>query len=272
MFKRILLPVDPARQFGAANQYAVDLAHHYGCSLVATYVIDERLLGHVGGEAAATLDSALEWVGEDAMEDFVQHHTDLSVQKSLAYGHTPTALFQMVLQSGADVVVVGGYHSTAAPQLWGSTVADVVHHVERPTFVVRKECKLPEQGQRIVVPYDDSERAASVLPRIATFAAERGAELELVYVAKPSAAKEGEGILKRGVQKLSEYDLPIHTALLRRTIWRPKWRTILSHAHALGSPLIALSRLGETSMRTGRSKTVDHLVAHGDVAVWVVRR
>lgn len=272
MFQRILLPVDPARAFGAANQYAVDLAHRFDSRIIATYIIDDHLLGPVAEEAHHSIDEALEWVGKDAMDDFVEHHPDLECQKSLAYGSTPTALFQMVLQTGADTVVLGGFHSRANPHVWGSTVVDIVTHAERPVFVVRERAELPGAGDVIVVPFDGTERPLANLPRIAKFAKEMGASLDLVYVAKGKEQAGAQAALEKGAWVCQEHDVPAATHVLRHSPWRPKGRTILNHARTVQSPLIALSRLGRSSMHTGRSRTVTWLLSHCPVPVWVVRK
>lgn len=272
MFKRLLLPVDPARQFGAANQYAVDLAHRFGSRIVATYIIDDHLLGPVAEEAHNSIDEALEWVGKDAMDDFVEHHPDLEIQKTLAYGSTPTAMFQMVLQTGADTVVLGGFHSRANPHVWGSTVVDIVTHAERPVFVVRENARLPEAGDRIVVPFDGSERPLGTLPRIVQLAKESGAAIDLVYVAKGRDKGEGRAALERGQWLCDEEGVAVATHVITCKPWRPKGRAILNFARSQKSPLIALSRLGHQSMHTGRSRTVAWLLTHSPLPVWVVRK
>lgn len=272
MFKRLLLPVDPARPFGAANQYAVDLAHKFDSRIVATYIIDDHLLGPVAEEAHNSIDEALEWVGKDAMDDFVEHHPDLEIQKTLAYGSTPTALFQMVLQTGADTVVLGGFHGRANPHVWGSTVVDIVHHAERPVFVVRERGELPQEGQVIVVPFDGSERPLGTLPRIVELAKATGASIDLVYVAKGRDKGQGQAALDRGTWICQEEGVPVETHILTCKPWRTKGRVVLNHARACKSPLIALSRLGTQSMHTGRSRTVAWLLTHSPLPVWVVRK
>ncbi len=272
MFNRILLPVDPAKHFGAANQYAVDLAHRFDSKIVATYIIDDHLLGPVAEEAATSIDEALEWVGKDAMDDFVEHHPDLECQKTLAYGNTATALFQMVLQTGADLVVLGGFHSRAAPHVWGSTVVDVVTHAERPVFVVREHARLPTGDDRITVPFDGSERPLQNLPKVARFAKALGVGLDLVFVAKGKAAERARGALERGQYVCQEEGVDAEIHVLPSSRWRSKGRTILNHARSTGSPLIAMSRLGASSMHTGQSGTVAWLLSHSPVPVWVVRK
>jgi nucleotide-binding universal stress UspA family protein len=267
MFKRILVPVDPSRPFDAANKYAVDLAHRFGSKMVAAYIIDEQLLGTIGDEAATSLDHALEWVGQDAMDDFVRAHPEIEMQKCLAYGPTATALFQVVLQSGADLVVVGGYHPTAAGAVWGSTVSDVVLHAERPIFVVRRRASLPQPGQNIVVPFDGSERPMLNLKAMARFAAELGAGIDLVYVARPKETEAAKAVLEKGLAVLTEFTVPGQTHILARSWLQTKARMIHQHALATKSPLIAISRLGKSSLRTGRSRTVAWLAP-----VWVVRK
>ncbi len=272
MFKRLLLPVDPARPFGAANEYAVDLAHQFGSRIVMTYVIDDHLLGPVAEEAHSSIDEALEWVGRDAMEEFEQHHPEIDCQKTLAYGSTPTALFQMVLQTGADTCVLGGYHSRAPSKVWGSTVVDVVHHNERPTFVVRKPSHLPRDGEPIIVPYDGSERAVATLPKIIKFAKELGATVDLVNVAKTKNADNAKAILEKAAWVVKEEGVEAQIHVLQRGLITSKARSIYQYAKAVKSPLIALSRLGASSMHTGRSATVAWLLSHSDLPVWVVRK
>ncbi len=271
MFKRILLPVDPARPFAAANEYAVQLAKQFQSHLTTTYVIDDQFLGPAHEEATTSIDEALEWVGQDAMDDFARHHADIQCQKLLAYGHTPTALFQTVLQTGSDLLVLGGYHSKAQPHVWGSTVVDVVHHSERPTFVVRESKNLPGPGESIVVPFDGSDRPLAVLPRICKFAAALGASIDLVLVARVRDAEAAQHTLNKGAWIVKEHSVPVTTHLLQKTALRGKGRIILHHARATNAPLIAASRLGRTSTHTGRSRTVSWLLAHSPLPVWVVR-
>lgn len=273
MFKRILIPVDPARPFGAANEYAVALAKKFQSSIVATYIIDEQLIGgHVGDQAAGALDDALEWVGRDAMDDFAKHHEDLAVSKTLIYGPTHTAIFQMVLQTGADLVVVGGYHNVAHPHVWGSTVLDIVQHDERPTFVVRRDSGLPGEKDTIVVPFDGSQRPLENLLKVTRFAKALGATIDLVLVASKRQQDKAEHTLQKGRILVEEQGVAARTHVLRPNLLAGKGRAILKHARRTGSPLIAVSRLGRTSIHTGRSRTVAWLVAHSDVPVWVVRR
>lgn len=272
MFKRLLLPVDPARPFAAANEYAVQLAHKFGSRIFMTYVIDDHLLGPVAEEAHSSIDEALEWVGRDAMQEFADDHPDLDCQKTLAYGNTPTALFQMVLQTGADTCVLGGYHSRANPKVWGSTVVDIIHHNERPTFVVRKPANIPAPGEPIVVPFDGSDRPIAVLPRIIRFAKETGATLDFVNVSKPKNADKARAALEKGAWIANEEGVECQVHVLARSIFATKAKTILTYARGIHSPLIAVSRLGHSSMHTGRSLTVAWLIAHSDLPVWVVRK
>lgn len=272
MFKRILLPVDPARPFGAANEYAVDLAKRFGSTLTTTYIIDDQLLGPAAHEeAASSIDEALEWVGRDAMDDFARHHPDVECSKTLAYGHTATALFQMVLQTGADLVVLGGYHSRAQPHVWGSTVVDVVHHAERSTIVVRESSHLPRHGEAIVVPFDGSERPTAVLPRVCRFAKTLGARVDLVHVARLRDLESARAILENGAWLVREHGVEVETHVLQKTAWRSKARAVLQHAQDHAAPLVAVSRLGASSTHTGRSRTVSWLLAHSPLPVWVVR-
>lgn len=272
MFHNILVQVDPARPFDAANRYAVDLAHRFGTKLVACYVIDEQLLGPVGDEAANSLDVALEWVGRDAVEDFARLHPDLDVKKTIAYGSTPTALFQVVLQSGADLVVVGGYHPLAAPRVWGSVVEDIVHHAERPVFIVRKPARLPGPGDTIVVPFDGSERPVLNLVRITELAQRLEASIDLVHIARAKHAARAATVLEKGAWIVKEHGVQATTHVLQASLLKNKGRIILDHAKATEASLVAISRLGRRGMETGRSRTVGWLAAHSGIPVWVVRK
>ncbi len=276
MFKRILIPVDPSKPFGAANQYAVDLAHRFGSSVVATYVIDENLLGPSAQQTTGAMDEALEWVGRDAMDDFALHHPDLEVNKCLAYGSTATALFQIVLQTGASALVLGGFRSRAARATggWGSVAGEIVQHAERPCFIVREASRLPTSGDAIIVPFDGSEFPRKTLPNIAAFAEATGSSIDLVHVCSSGHEGEAQGLLKEGAALIAEHqpEIQVERHVLRASFLKSKGRVVLNHARAVNSPLIAISRLGRTSLHTGRSKTVDWLIAHSEKPVWVVRR
>lgn len=271
MFKRILVPVDPARPFGAANEYACRLAQRFQASVIANYIVDEELVAGVG-EAVGALDEAMEWVGRDAMEDFVRLHPDLEVEKRMSYGHTATVIFQSVLRTGADLVVVGGYRGLQNPKLWGSTVQDIVEHDERPTFVVRKNARLPEPGQRIVVPFDGSQRPVENLAKICRFAKELGVGIDLVYVAKKRESEAALHLLEKGRIQAEGEGVDVETHCLEASFWRPAARIILAHARRQKTPLIALSRLGRTGIVTGQSPILNGLLAHSEIPVWVVRR
>lgn len=271
MFKRILVPVDPARPFAAANDYACTLATRFGATIIANYIVDETLVAGAG-EAVGALDTALEYVGKEAVDDFARRHPDIQVEKRMSYGHSATVIFQTVLGTGADLVVVGGYHTGVNPQLWGSTVSEIVHLDERPTFVVRHNPGLPEAGEAITVPYDGSQRAAETLPRLAAFVKELGCTVDLVHVAKKKDADRGLHILDKGRIQLEGLGIEVRTSCLERGFLQAKGRAILRHAKDTGSKLIALSRLGRTSGQTGHSRTVTWLLTHSDIPVWVVRK
>ncbi len=271
LFKRILVPIDPAKPFAAANKYAVDLAHRFESRIVATYVIDENLMGPSAQTTTGAMDEALEWVGRDAMDDFAGHHTDLDIQKTLAYGSSPTALFQTVLQCGVDLLVLGGYHTTNMG-LWGSIAGDIVHHCERSCFVVRRGGEIPKDGEPIVVPYDGSLHPRSTLEKIVRLAKETGASIDLVYVASKRKHDKALSILKDGTTVAQEAGVQVASHVLPASRLRSKARIISAHAHEVGSPLVAVSRIGHASIHTGRSRTVGWLIAHCDIPVWVVRR
>ncbi len=276
MFKRILIPVDPSKPFGAANQYAVDLAHRFGSTIVATYVIDENLLGPSAQQTTGAMDEALEWVGRDAMDDFALHHPDLEVNKCLGYGSTATALFQIVLQTGASALVLGGFRSRAARAAggWGSVAGEIVQHAERPCFIVREPSRLPTSGDPIIIPYDGSEFPRKTIPNITAFAEATGSRLDLVHVCSSGHEAQAKAVLKEGVALIYDENpgVEVDRHVLRASFLKSKGRVILNHARTVNSPLIAISRLGRASLHTGRSKTVDWLIAHSEKPVWVVRR
>ncbi len=271
MFKSILVPIDPSRPFGAANDYACALATRFDSQVIVNYIVDEALVSGAG-EAAAALDEAMECVGQDALDDFERIHPELRVKKLLSYGSTATVIFQSVLSTGAEVVVVGGYHGSRSPSVWGSTVIDIVQHDERPTFVVRAPADIPQEGQTMTVPYDGSKWAQQTLPKICAFAREMGLRIDLVHVAKRKDAEKALHLLQRGRVLVEGEGVEVETHCLEGSRWRPVGRTILHHARAVGSPLVAISRLGAASGTTGRSRVLAWLLTHSDLPVWVVRR
>lgn len=271
MFKTILVPIDPSRPFGAANDYACALAGRFGADVVANYIVDEALVSGAG-EAVAALDDAMECVGRDAMDRFVAEHGDLDVRKLLSYGSTATVIFQSVLATGADLVVVGGYTGATSPKLWGSIVMDIVKHDERPTFVVRSPSRLPAEGDVIVVPYDGSERAQAALPKIARFAKEMGATIDLVFVARRKNAERALHMLQLGAAILEGEQMECTTHCIEANRFTSKGRAILKLARQNRAALIAMSRLGASSINTGASRTLGWLLTHSDIPVWVVRK
>ncbi len=271
MFRSILVPIDPSRPFDAANDYACALANRFKARVIVNYIVDEALVAGAG-EAAAALDEAMESVGADALDDFVRIHPELQVDKLLSYGSTATVIFQSVLSTGAELVVVGGYHGGRSSSFWGSTVIDIVQHDERPTFVVRAPANIPQQGETIVVPYDGSRWAQQTIPKICALAKELGARIDLVNVAKRRDADAALHLLEKGRMLVEGEGVEVETNCLEASRLRPFGKTILNHARLVDSPLIAMSRLGRGSEVTGRSRVLAWLLTHSDLPVWVVRR
>ncbi len=271
MFKRVLVPIDPAKPFAAANDYAVALAQRFSSEVIATYVLDENLLGPSAQQTTGAMDEALEWVGRDAMDDFAAHHPELQISKRIAYGSVHTSLFQAVLQSGADVLVLGGFH-TGSLGLWGSIAGDIVHHCERSCFVVRRVAELPGPNKPIIVPYDGTSHPRATLARIARLARELDAPIDLVYAARAGRADNAAAFLKEGAAILMEEGVAsVDYHVLARGRLASKARMLHRYACDNGA-LLALSRIGKASMHTGRSRTVGWLVGHSSVPVWVVRK
>lgn len=271
MFKTILVPIDPARPFGAANDYACALAKRFDSKIIANYIVDEAIVSGAG-EAATALDDAMECVGADAMDRFVAAHDDLDVKKLLSYGPTATVIFQSVLATGASLVVVGGYTGAHSPKVWGSTVMDIVKHDERPTFVVRAPARLPADGDAIVVPFDGSTAAQQVLPKIVKFAKEMGGTICLVNIAKKKDSARALHALQLGTSIVKGEGMECESHCIEAPRFGGVGRALLNFARQHRSPLIAMSRLGESSMRTGQSRTLSWLLTHSDIPVWVVRR
>jgi nucleotide-binding universal stress UspA family protein len=271
MFKRILVPVDPARPFGAANDYACLLATRYGSTIIANYIVDETLVTGAG-EAVAALDSALEYVGREAVDDFARNHPEIQVEKRMSYGPTATVIFQTVLSTGADLVVLGGYTLRAGLHPWGSRVVDIVSHAERSTIVVRGPARLPTSDDRIMVPYDGSTIANEALLQICVVAKELGCLVDLVHVARPKHMAAGLHLLERGRIIAEGEGARVETHGLARPRLQSKGRVLLEHALRSDVRLVAMSRLGQSSMSTGQSRTLTWLLTHSDVPIWVVRR
>lgn len=271
MFKRILVPVDPAKHLGPANEYAAKLALRFGAQIIANYVLDESLM-HGAGEAVQAVDDAMEWVGADALQHYCDCHPEVTVHKRVSYGHTATCIFQSVLGTGADLVVIGGYRSSLNANVWGSTVADIVHHDERPTFVVRRDAALPKKGEVIVVPFDGSDRAVANLHRITRFAKEMDCDVDLLNVAKKVDSERALHILRKGKQICEADGVTAEVHCIQASRWKPRGKMVLDFARGQNSPLIALSRLGAHSAETGRSRTVSWLLTHSELPVWVVRK
>jgi len=139
-------------------------------------------------------------------------------------------------------------------------------------FVVREHARLPGSGDNIVVPFDGSQRPLENLHRIAAFASELEAGIDLVYVARAKDAAKAAGILEKGRWVCNEQGIPVEMHVLPSRLLRHKGRIIHDHAVRVGSPLIATSRLGATSVHTGRSRTVGWLLTHATLPVWVVRK
>lgn len=268
--KRILVPVDPTCQLDAAGNYAAQLARMYDAELIAMYILDDsRMQG--AHEGAQSLDDAMAWIAQDVMEQYAHRHGDLKVQKLMGTGRTATAVFQAVLRTGAESVVLGGF--TKGPNsFWGSVSMDIVDHCERPAFVVRKPAGIPKEGDRVMIAYDGSQRATECLQNIARFLKVTKAVGYLCYAAAPKDMDRVQRELDEAKLYLQTEGVMAETAILERSRFHSHGWVLDRHARQVDAKLIALSRLGRSSIHTGRSRTVAWLVSHAHTPVWVVRR
>lgn len=183
MYDRILVPTDGSETVDDVMDTALDLADHHGAAVHFLYVADSNR----PNLAAANEDDRdpLLARGESVVEDDARRarERDLDVITVVREGAPAPTIVEYAEETGIDLVVMPTHGRTGVSRLvLGSITEQVVRASEIPVLAIRPKATVRFPFERVLVPTDGSDVAASALDTGIEVAREYGATLALVHV------------------------------------------------------------------------------------------
>jgi nucleotide-binding universal stress UspA family protein len=278
LVQNILAAVDNSPFTAVVAEYASDLARACDGRVLATYVVDSRLVESTFARL----------VGEEFLDTSRGEASDALAQMLAAHGRTALELVASVCQRKGvgceqriergrpaqvlaslaplyDLLVIGSYGAEARfrTSLLGSTAAEVVRLATRPLVVVRQEYR---PVSRVLVGYEASPEATRALETIIKLGQRAGWSVTIAIVSDDGAAGQslaGQARLFRGLEQLS------YEVVVRRG--EPPY-VLLELASTGGADLIAVGSRGLRKLASILlGSTADILLRQAPVPVAVFR-
>ena len=154
MFEKIIVPLDPAKKLEAAKEYGLDLARHFGSTIVGVYIIAPVKTGF--GATSVNTDMFMVPAGERELRGFTELADDRGLESRgyVAHGYREQALSSALCQGQGDTLVLGSFRSHLTRLFTGSEDERIVDACDHPLFVVRHQAPIPRPGQTLLVPFD----------------------------------------------------------------------------------------------------------------------
>jgi nucleotide-binding universal stress UspA family protein len=193
VFKRILVVLDPARQFGSAREYAIALARHWGSSVVGLYVVFEEAM-----PLKAAYDEAVkpqQFIGKQVVTEFGE---DLA--KSVDYtpvveqGPYEVAIPNIAAREGVDLVVLGSFHASLERRLVGSDTERIIEYSPCSVLLIRDPAELPTEGSTIVLAHDGSTITKRTLKHLMRFTKSFKARVRVIIGSPARSLEEGSAL------------------------------------------------------------------------------
>ncbi|ELY55532.1 universal stress protein [Natronolimnohabitans innermongolicus] len=144
MYDRILLPTDAEKGAELATEHAITVAESTGAELHLLYVVDSDVYSSYTGDEYVHefegLESALEQIGEDALEAAADAARDAGLEPTTAVRHgTPhEEVLAYADDEAVDVIVMGSKERPGEyRQLLGSVTERVSRLASRPVTIVK---------------------------------------------------------------------------------------------------------------------------------------
>ncbi len=203
MFEKIIVPLDPAKQLGAAKEYGLDLAEHFGSVVVGVYIIAPVKTGF--GATSVNTDMFMVPAGERELGGFKELASSrgLESQGYVAHGYREEALSKALVQGQGDTLVLGSFRSHLTRFFTGSEDERIVDACDHPLFVVRHQAAIPQPGQTLLVPYDGAAFRKADLIALRAVADRFQARLHLLHFTLKGHRPEDD-ILNESVADLGE--------------------------------------------------------------------
>lgn len=273
----VLAAVDNSSWTAVVAEYASDLARLAEAEVLATYVIDTRLvegafarmvgvdlMGGAEAEGMASLSEMLERHGREALDlvASVCQRKQVKCDTKIERGRPATAL--AFLAPMYDLAVIGSHGSEAEFRscLLGSTATELTRLSTRPVLVVREEYR---PIARAVVGYDGSPEATRALETVVGLA--RGGQWSLTVV----VAGEGAAVdtLAAQARKFRGMDDIASEVTVRRG---DASHVLLDTVEEVGAELVAVGARGVSKLaKFLLGSTSDTLLCQSPAPVMVFR-
>ncbi|MFW5965622.1 MAG: universal stress protein [Halodesulfurarchaeum sp.] len=145
MYEGILVATDGSEGAREAIEEAVGLAELTGATLHGVYVVDTRTYSALPESKWITLESELENIGTNALEDVAEaaQEADVQVVTSIERGVPHEAILEYVEAAGIDLIVAGTHGRSGVDRLLiGSVTEKLLRQANVPVHVVR----VPNEG------------------------------------------------------------------------------------------------------------------------------
>jgi len=154
--KRILLPLNPSQNLENAQEYALWLAEVLRAQIVPLYVVPgpEDVVGMGEVTEVAAVDEALKSIGASKLRSFdrkageIQHEAGI-----LRRGNLVETILEVAAEEDISLIILPGFSSRLSRTLLGSEVERIVEFSTASVLVLREEHQVPQEGQRLLVPF-----------------------------------------------------------------------------------------------------------------------
>ncbi len=191
--QRILVPTDFSGSAAQACRVAVKLARQYGAELhvlrVAAFRKSERHdpMAHLAdpNRVKAELEAAALEAIDALLAD--ADTSDLTIRPVFRSGIAPgPTIVKYAETEDTDLVVMGTHGRRGLNHMMiGSVAEEVVRNANCPVITVREDAPDVLRWKRVLVPTDFSEHSGPALRTAYGFAADFGAELQVLHVVEP---------------------------------------------------------------------------------------
>lgn len=183
MFKNILISVDESDCAKRAAELGLAFAHKIGAKAALVHVLQTppRAFG------ISVKPDTMQRYGEEVLKPWKQQATAEHQTVSLHLPHgvdVAETIVHTAKELGSDLIVIGTHGREGLGRMFLGSVAERVSRTAAiPVMLVRNDGnQKPELFKRILAPIDGSETSKLALQFADGFAAQLGAELQLVYV------------------------------------------------------------------------------------------
>jgi nucleotide-binding universal stress UspA family protein len=246
LFERILVALDPARRFGPAREYAIDIVKRWGPSVVALYTAFEEAAPFKAASSESVKPKM--FMGEQVLEQFRQELAeaagdDVDYLPVKEEGPYEVAIPAVAAREGVDLIVLGSFHTGVERVLVGSDTERIIEYSPCSIMLVRHPSKLPEEGSVMVFAHDSLHISDKARMRLAALALDFNARVQPVIGVPPKGLEDGKGMGEELVGMLDEAGIDAERTQVLTSRWILGPHGVVHRAVAgLHPSLVVLSR------------------------------